>query len=351
MVYINYMANWENGTDEEIQPLIDELNLFKGLGDFKSDSAIDDEFSTLVSLAETVRDETIAVDAIQIAADAAAVASFWSFGLSMAAFAALEATEQIMKQVISSKSKDLNNKLKTVDVDIASKIDSKVYTYVADYKKNNNLISSQSPKGLDLQQSRSNLMQFMAQVERRFQNQGGLTVENFKRLAASARLAFDSDEINKVYDALDELNLSPKLQEDVNKLMNTLKGLDFKGEAIAKEAVMLVQGISISIAAKKLNVAKEKITTAAEEAEIPVEEFESSAFSMMDAVGKFAVGVAVAMSVVDVVMNIIDIVDIVEQSKKMVDELNDTIKPSYKQFFDGIKASSKAYNEAISKTS
>ena len=82
--------------------------------------------------------------------------------------------------------------------------------------------------------------------------------------------------------------------------------------------------------------------------DLPLEETESNAFMMMDAVGKFAVGVAVVMSVVDAVMSVIDIVDIVEQTKKMVNKLNDDIKPDYKEFFNGIKDSAKAYNAAIS---
>ena len=190
-------------------------------------------------------------------------------------------------------------------------------------------------------------MQFMAQVEKRFKDKGGLTVANFKSLAASARLAFDSDEISKVYDALDELNLSNKSQEDVNKLMDTLKGIDIPG----REAIALVQGLSISVVGKKMDITKEKLEAACKEADIPAEEYDGAAFGMMDAVGKFAAGVAVVMSVVDVIMDIIDISDIVKQTKKMVDKLNDTIKPNYLSFFNGIKESSKAYKKAISTSS
>ena len=338
------MANWENQSEIVIQRVIDEQKLFKNLGDFESDTVVDDEFSTLVSLAEKVRDETIAADVIQMSADAAAVAAFWSFGISMAAFAALEATEQIMKKDISSKSQDLNNKLKTVDTDIASKINSNVYAYVETYKKNNIIISDQSPKGLDLQQARANLMQFMAQVDKRYKGKGGLSVSNFKQLAASARLAFDSPEIKKVYDALDELNLSNKSKGDVQKFMNTLKGMSFPN----KEIFQLVQALAFGIGYYKMKIARKTIEDCAKAADLPVEEVDANAFEMMDAVGKFAVGVAIVMSVVDVVMNIIDIVDIIEQTKKMVTELNDTIKPNYKRFFDGIKNSAKSYNKAIS---
>ncbi|KAK0542709.1 hypothetical protein OC845_006488 [Tilletia horrida] len=77
--YLNY---------KDIQTMIDEHNLFETLGDFNSGAAIDKEFTTLIHLAEDVRDSTIAADASQMAADAAAIASIWTFGISMAAFPA-----------------------------------------------------------------------------------------------------------------------------------------------------------------------------------------------------------------------------------------------------------------------
>lgn len=89
------MSTWDSQSDTNIDRLIDEQKLFASLGNFSSDSAIDSEFDTLTKLAMEVRDLTIAADAIQIAADAAAVASIWSFGLGMAAFAALEAAKAI----------------------------------------------------------------------------------------------------------------------------------------------------------------------------------------------------------------------------------------------------------------
>jgi len=91
ITYLNYLSTWETESDNNIDALISELNLFVTLDDFESDSIVDKEFDELTDLAITVRNATIAADAIQMAADAAAVASIWSFGLSMAVFAALEA--------------------------------------------------------------------------------------------------------------------------------------------------------------------------------------------------------------------------------------------------------------------
>jgi hypothetical protein len=49
-------------------------------------------------------------------------------------------------------------------------------------------------------------------------------------------------------------------------------------------------------------------------------------------------------------MEIIDIVDVVEQTKTMLDKLNGTIEESYQAYFNGIRDASKAYNAAINPT-
>ena len=342
ITYLNYMATWDSESDANIDSIITEQNLFLNVGDFDSNTAIEEEFKKLTDLAMEVRDLTIAADATQIAADAAAIASIWSFGLGMAAYAALEATELIEKKVISNKSKKLNNKLTTVDTDISSKINENVKNYVAQYKKNNNLIASKAPKGLDTQTCRANLMQFMADVQRRAKK---LDAATFRTYAESARLLFNSDEINKVYDALDELNLSAKTDADVQKFMRVLAG--FKppqGVVIAKE---LLTGISIMIMFYKLRIANNTIKATAKAAGIPLEEVDASAFGVMDAVGKFVTVVAVVMSVVDVIFDIFDIVDVVKQCEKMCNELQGGIKQSYLNYFNGIRDASKKYKVAI----
>lgn len=342
ITYLNYMSTWDTESDDNIDKIIAEQNLFINLDSFESDSAVDSEFNTLVDLACEVRDLTIAADAIQMAADAAAVASLWSFGLGMAAFVALEASAQIDRAIISSKSKDLNEKLTTADADISSKISQNVADYVSKYKENNNLIIAKAPKGLDTMTCRANLMQFMAEIQRK---SGKLDAVTFRQYAESARIVYNSDEINKVYDALDELNFSAKSDADVQKFMNVLAGLKFP--PTAKVALSLVTGVSMGILANRMKIANQTIKTQAEEAGIPVEEVSTSAFEAMDAVGKFAAGVVVVMSIVDVVLDILDIVDVVQQCNKMCDELSGTIKTSYKSYFNGIKVAAQQYRAAI----
>ncbi len=342
MAYLNYMATWDSESDANIDSIIKEQNLFLNVGDYDSDTAVNNEFNTLNDLACEVRNLTIAADATQIAADAAAVASIWSFGMGMAAYAALEATEIIERKVISSKSKKLNDKLTDADADISASISSNVKDYVAKYKENNNLIVSKAPVGLDTKTCRSYLMQFTADVQRRT---GKLDAATFKKWAESARLLFNSDEINKVYDALDKLNMSAKTDADVKQFMDVLAGFTPpQGVAIAKDLLM---GVSILIMFRKLQIANKSIKLAAEEAGIPLEEVNTSAFEKMDAVGKFVTVVAVIMSVTDIVFNILDIVDVVKQCNKMCDQLQGPIKQSYLDYFNGIKEASKQYNAAI----
>jgi hypothetical protein len=242
ITYLNYMSTWDTESDANIDSVIKEQTLFVQVGDFNSDPAVESEFNELKDLAMEVRNLTIAEDATKIAADAAAIASIWSFGLGMAAFAVLEATAIIEGKVISDKSKKLNEKLTTVDIDISKKINPNVDAYVAQYKLNNNLIASKAPAGLDIKTCRGDLMQFMAQVHIRA---GKLDAATFRKYAESARIVYNSDEINKVYDALDELNLSGKTDVDVQKFMNTLVG--WKAPVAATVGTELVRGVSILI--------------------------------------------------------------------------------------------------------
>jgi hypothetical protein len=338
ITYLNYISTWETESDENIDPIISEHDQFVNLGDFSSDGAVDSEFATIVSLAHEVRDLTIAADATQIAADAAAVAAIWTFGLGMAAFAALEAAEYIERGVISSKSSALTTKLSTADTDISAQISEPVKNYIAIYKSNNNLIASKAPTGLDQRTCRSLLLQFLAQVQRKTT----LTAANFKLYAGSARILYNSDEINRVYDALDTLNLSDRTDQDVSQFMNVLSGLDYPATELS-----LVRNFCIAIMFNRLGVAQATIEAQAEAAGIPLEEVEASAFGTMSAAGKFVTVVAVVMSVVDVIFQILDIVDVVEQCEKMCDDLNGTIRQSYKSYFNGIKTSSAEYRAAI----
>lgn len=338
ITYLNYISTWETESDGNIDPLISEHDQFVNLGDFDSDGPVDQEFKIIYDLACKVRDLTVAADATQIAADAAAVASIWSLGLGSAAFVALEAAELIEQKVISSKSTELNNKLTTVDTDISALISDKVKNYISIYKSNNDLIASKAPKGLDTRTCRSNLLQFMAEVQRNTT----LDASNFRMYAGSARLLYNSDEINKVYDALDTLNLSKRTDADVAKFMNVLAGLDYP-----KTALSIVRNFSIVIMFNRLGVAQKTIETQAKAAGIPVEEVEASAFGTMSAGARFVTVVAVLMSIIDVFFQVLDIVDVVQQCKRMCDELNGPIRDSYKSYFNGIKVAAALYKAAI----
>lgn len=339
--YLNYMATWDGESDNNVDPIISEHNQFVNIGDFDSDSAVNAEFGTLIDLAMEVRNLTIAADATQIAADAAAIASIWSFGLGMAAFAALEAAEIIERKVISSKSTALNNKLTTTDTDISNAIGDKVKNHVAVYKSNNNLIASKAPTGLDTRTCRSMLLQFMGAIERKNVQ---LNAANFRKWAGSARVVYNSTQINSVYDALDTLNLSSRTDADVKQFMDALAGFNLPG----KEEVDIVRSFCIAIMFYKLNIARKTIIEQARAAEIPVEEVDATVFETMDAAGKFVAVITVVMSVVDMVFEILDIVDVVKQCEKMCDELNGSIKQSYLDYFNGIRTASAAYKAAIS---
>ncbi|XP_066923895.1 uncharacterized protein [Clytia hemisphaerica] len=322
LAYLNFISNWEHAVDGDVQQLIEEQKLFKELGDYQSDTAVDHVIDHIIHLAKKVRDETISADAVQISADAAAVSSFWSFGMSMAAFASLEATEAGLRADISKKSKELNKKLESCDTDIGSSINQKVHHYIAKYKANNSLITAYDVKGFSLRECRSDLMQFMAEVDTTFKHKGGLTVNNFKQMAASARKAFNAKQIEEVTKAIDKLHLSTKSINNVQDFINILAGFQINDQ----HAVQIVQGFSLALAASsKIKVAKTTLQECAKTADIPVAEVSSEAFEMMDACGKFAAGVVIIISVVDAVFNVLDIKDVAKQYKHLVDELNHNI--------------------------
>lgn len=342
ITYLNYISTWDTESDANIDTLISEQRLFADLGNYSSDDAVNNEFNTLYNLACQVRDLTIAADATQMAADAAAVASIWTFGFGMAAYAAFEVTATIERAVISSKSKDLNAKLSTADTDISAGISPQVGLYVTAYKANNNLIISKAPKGLDTQTCRSNLMQFMAAVQRK---SGKLDATTFRQYAESARIVFNSVEISNVYNALDALNLSAKTDDDIKKFMNTLNG--FVPPAGATFGKAILTNVSLGLLSYKMKIANAKIKSIAQAEGIAVEDVSTSAFAQMDMWGKFAAGVTVVMAVIDVVLEIIDIVDVVQQCKTMCDKLNGEIRNNYLSYFNSIRDASAKYREAV----
>jgi hypothetical protein len=237
ITYLNYISDWNDESDANVDCVIKEYNNFLLMGTFEYKSAVNRVFDDIKNECITVRDETIAADAVQIAADAAAIASIWSFGLGMAAYAALETSVVIERKFISDKSKELNTKLTDADSNIASSINPSVANYVAAYKANNTMIAAAAPKGLDTRRCRSILYQFVTKLKSKYNK--SLNVTNFRTYAESARLLFNSTEITQIYDALDEYNLSNKTDVDLSKFLDVLANFKYPNP-LAQEIIFNV---------------------------------------------------------------------------------------------------------------
>ncbi|KAF8307320.1 hypothetical protein DL93DRAFT_2088042 [Clavulina sp. PMI_390] len=333
------MSGWTEASDKDIQSVIDEHNLFVSLDNFNSDTTVDTEFNTLVGLATDVRDETIAADALHITADAAAVGAIWNFGFGMVVFTIAEGTAAGLQVHISSKAHELNKKLMTADADIAAGINPKVSQYVSAFKANNSMVADKRPRGMDAPTCRSILLQFMAHIELAGAK---LDVATFKQYAESARTLFNSKEIEAVYNALDKLNLSAKSDDDLKKCKDSIKGFSFGGTV----ALHIVRTVSFIGMAKSLSNAGKKLAKNKELDDL-LEFKQESAFKMMGSWGKFFAAITVIASVADAILDIFDIAAVLEQTKKMVDELNGDIKTNYKEFFNSIRSAAEHYNDAM----
>ncbi|KAF5608234.1 uncharacterized protein FSUBG_4770 [Fusarium subglutinans] len=338
--YLNYMLTWEDETDDNINAIITEQSLFLSVGTYDSTTAVSTEFSTLVSLAETLAAETVAADAIQIAADVAAVASIWSFGISMMIFAEAEITALLLSADISSKSTELNNKMATVDTDISAQINDQVSQYITQYKTNNVLIASKATEGLDTRHCRSILLQFVAQVQRHTGNQ--LNADNFRKYAHVARQLYESKEIDAIYAALDTLYLSDQTEADLTQYMDTIKGLGLNTALLTS-----IHLFSVAFMANRLSVANDTLRNVCIEGGMDPDMVDVSAFEMLDGLGKLVVVVGAVMSVADAVMQIIDIVDVVEQAENLRDAIEGKFQTNYLNFFNGISEASQKYNNAL----
>ncbi|REE67485.1 hypothetical protein [Pantoea ananatis] len=211
--YLNYISTWEHESDNHIDKLIEELNVFSTLSDFESDSIINNEFIKLVSLVNQMKSNAIGADVAAIGANVAAVSSVFSLGLGMALFVALEAQSSVYRLFLKDETKDLMENLAVIDERISKGISPDVSLYIDLFKNNNRIISSKAPIGMDGSSCRSILFQFMAFVKAK----ESLTAESFRRYAGLARKAFESDEINAIYDALDDLNLSKRTNSDIEE--------------------------------------------------------------------------------------------------------------------------------------
>lgn len=341
ITYLNYISNWSLESYKNIECLISEFKAFLKLKDLNPDPIIDEEFTKLVSLATTVRDVTIAADATQLAADAAAVAMIWTFGLSMAVYAALEVTEIIERAVISDKSAELNKKLKDLDVTLASKMGSNVKAYITKYKANNKIIVEQATE-LDKNMCRSYLMQFMANVQRKATS---FDVATFRRFARAARIMYNSKQIQAVYAQLDKYVLGNKNDDDTTALMKvTAQFLDDLHMPSDYSCLITGEVLSTMLSAK---VTPEHISKVARRVGYPIEEVDDAAVSISESVGTFTAVVGVVLGIVNSVLIIINIVDVVHQYDKWIAELDGPIRKHYKDFYNGLCASSKKYRKAV----
>ena len=341
MTYLNFIAGLENATDAQLQDIIDERAEFIKLGQTdmmpKCDAAIDSVFDKIDTLAKQLEEEEIAEESVELAEDAAAVGAIWSFGMSMAAFAALAITDMALKAEIKKKENDLNNHLKSADQDIADKMGGCCAKYIDLTKKNNDFIKASSPKGLTPQTARSYLYNYMDYISRN----GGVGLANFKRYIEVARLTLDSAHISRIYGILDEFTLSDHGEKEIEKALKNMKAT-----GINTEYLQFARGFTFSIWIYKMKVSTTAIRSAAAEAGVPAEDAALDVLKNMDIMGKAMATFTILMSIVDAFLNVYNIVKTVERYKKNV-KLFNKAREQYKEFYQNLYNASVKYRQNI----
>lgn len=350
--YVDYMGNWMYASEEDINSILAEHALFVNVGKFSAEAAIESVFNALENEAREVRDATVKADQIQIAADGAAIAAVWSFGLGFAAFVILEAGEWAQRKVVSSKQTKLNKMLKTADDDIAKQVSSDLEGYIKQYKSNNSMIKRQAVPGFNTRRCRAILLQFIAAVElskiHKTGKKGSLTVEEFRDAAAIADEFRNCKEVEAVYHLLDELHL--KGVNDVGhwkEFHERIKGLGMKEERTRIISTVITFGDAM--AKLSVNVRREVAHTwgqyiYGEEAAETLSRYGASA------VEKMIIGIDVLFSCYDAYMEVLDVNEVIEQCAAMIDFLENKSKASYVKHFAGICDASTRYNEEVQKT-
>ena len=340
ITYLNFIAGLENATDDQITDIITERTKFMGLGKSdmmtRSESAINGVFDKIDSLAKQLEEEEIAQESVKLAEDAAAVAAIWTFGLSMAAFAALAITDAALGAAIKAKENDLYNHLSSADKDIADKMGGVVSEYVDLFTKNNNYIKASSPTGLTSQTARSYLYNFMDYLS--LHADGGVTVENFKKYIEVARVTKDDANIEKIYDILDGFTLSNKGPEDIKNALTKINSSGFNTTSLE-----MIRGFTYAIWVYKLRVSSKDLSAAAKEAGIPPEEAEVSVFENMDTLGKAMAAITIIVSVIDAILNVYNIVETVKRYKENIKIFNDA-RGQYKDYYKNVYDASVKYN-------
>ena len=337
MTYLNFIVGLENATDDQITDIISERAKFIGLGDSDmmahSESAINGVFDKIDSLAKQLEEEEIAQESVKLAEDAAAVAAIWTFGLSMAAFAALSLTDMALGAAIKAKEKELYDHLSSADKDIADKTGDLVSGYADMYTKNNNYIQASSPAGLTPQTARSYLYNYMDYVCQ----QGDMNVENFRKYIQVARKTMDDENIEKIYDILDEFTLSDRGPDAIKKALGNLSS---SGLPIA--CIEFTRFFTFSVWIYKMNVSAKDINKYAAEVGVPAEELEMSTLENMDIVGKAMATATILVSIVDAFLNVYAIVETVKRYKENIKIFNDA-RQQYKDYYKDLYDASVEY--------
>ena len=340
ITYLNFIAGLKNATDDQITDIIKERAKFIGLGDSDmmahSESAINGIFDEIDLLARQLEEEEIAQESVKLAEDAAAVAAIWSFGLSMAVFAALEITDTALDAAIKQKEKELYNHLNSADKNIADRTGEVVSEYADLFKKNNDSIKANSPTGLTPQTARSYLYNFMDYIS--VHADGGVTVDNFRKYIEVASLTKDDANIEKIYDILDEFTLSDRGPEAIKNALTKINsvGLD-------TNCLEMVRGFTYDIWVDKMEVSAEDISKYAEEVGIPPEEVEISVLENMDILGKAMAAITIVVSIVDAFLNVYNIVETVKRYNENIKIFNDA-RQQYKDYYKHLYDASVKYN-------
>jgi len=298
--------------------------------DYDSDKSVDEEFAELDELA----------------VDAAATAAVWSFGLGMAAFTAMEMGAMLATMVASIKSHKLHKKMERIDRDISKKIGHNVDNWVKLYKQNNSMIAAKKNSAIDGAHARAILLKFIATIVRK-EGKDKITPDRFRTYANSCRLVLkDETNINAVYDALDTINLSGQQATDA-EIAIVMEQLNIFGLHNQNTAMTIVKTITLGYMVLSLNIVRKRIKGIAKEKGMEVNDLETSAIKEMETMEKFSVAVGCMVAVVDTVFQVYGIVEVVDQTKKLVKEINGSIKQQYKDFFNGIRTSSIAYKKTL----
>ena len=341
MVYLNFFAGLENATDDQITDIITERAKFIDLGESDmmahSESAINGVFDKIDSLAKQLEEEQISEESVKLAEDAAAVAAIWSFGLSMAAFAALAVTDAALKAAIKEKEDELYNHLNSSDKDIADQTGEVVSEYTDLFKKNNNYIKASSPADLPPEIARCFLYNFMDYVS--WHADGGLTVANFRKYIEVARLTKDDAHIKQICDILDEFGASDKGPEAIIRALTKMEsvGLD-------TQCLQMVRNFSFFTWIHAAGISAKDLNAIAMELGIPAEEVDLSVLENMDILGDAMTAITVVTSIVDAFLNVYNIVETVKRYKESIKIFNDA-RQQYKDYYKSLYDASVEYNK------